>query len=97
MGKLWVGSSTNCHPRPSEAKLQALEDAAAKLKLDFAETLAVGDGANDLAMIQRAGLGVAYHAKPVVAAAAGASVDHNDLTALLYLQGYTDAEIVKAA
>jgi phosphoserine phosphatase len=79
-----------------EAKLRALEEAAANLKLDFAETLAVGDGANDLAMIQRAGLGVAYHAKPVVAAAAGASVDHNDLTALLYLQGYTDDEIVAA-
>jgi len=78
-----------------EAKLQALEEAAANLKLDFAETLAVGDGANDLAMIQRAGMGVAYHAKPLVAAAAGASVDHNDLTALIYLQGYTDAEIVR--
>jgi phosphoserine phosphatase len=80
-----------------EAKLQALEDAAASLKLDFAETLAVGDGANDLAMIQRAGMGVAYHAKPVVAAAAGASIDHNDLIALLYLQGYSDAEIVSAS
>ena len=76
------------------AKLQALEDAVAALKLNYAQTLAVGDGANDLAMIQRAGMGVAYHAKPVVAAAAGASVDHNDLTALLYLQGYTDAEII---
>ena len=78
-----------------EAKLQALEDAVTKLKLDFAEALAVGDGANDLAMIQRAGMGVAYHAKPLVAAGAGASVDHNDLTALLYLQGYTDEEIVR--
>jgi phosphoserine phosphatase len=77
-----------------EAKLQALNDAAVNLNLDFAETLAVGDGANDLAMIKRAGLGVAYHAKPVVAAAAGASIDHNDLTALLYLQGYTDEEII---
>ena len=57
----------------------------------------MGDGANDLAMIQQrpnGGLGVAYHAKPVVAAAAGAAIDHNDLTALLYLQGYTD-EIVR--
>jgi phosphoserine phosphatase len=79
-----------------EAKLQALEETVANLNLDYAETLAVGDGANDLAMIQRAGMGVAYHAKPVVAAAAGASIDHNDLTALLYLQGYTDAEIVAA-
>jgi phosphoserine phosphatase len=79
-----------------QAKLDALEEAAARLKLDFAETLAVGDGANDLAMIQRAGLGVAYHAKPVVAEAAGAAIAHNDLTALLYLQGYSDGEIVKA-
>jgi phosphoserine phosphatase len=78
-----------------EAKLQALEDATKRLRLDYAETLAVGDGANDLAMIQRAGLGVAYHAKPLVAAAAGASIDHNDLTALLYLQGYSDEEIVR--
>ncbi len=79
-----------------EAKLQALEQAATDLKLDFAETLAVGDGANDLAMIQKAGMGVAYHAKPVVAEAAGAAVNHNDLTALLYLQGYSDSEIVRA-
>ena len=76
------------------AKLEALEDGAMTYGLDLSQTLAVGDGANDLAMIQKAGLGVAYHAKPVVAAAAGASIAHNDLTALLYLQGYTDAEIV---
>ena len=74
-----------------EAKLQALEEAAAHAEASTSRRrLAVGDGANDLAMIQRAGLGVAYHAKPVVAAAAGAAIDHNDLTALLYLQGYTD-------
>jgi phosphoserine phosphatase len=79
-----------------EAKLQALEDAVAQLKIGFDETLAVGDGANDLGMIQKAGLGVAYHAKPVVAAAAGASIAHNDLTALLYLQGYKDSEINRA-
>ncbi len=78
-----------------EAKLQALEDAVTHLKIDFAESLAVGDGANDLAMIQRAGLGVAYHAKPVVAEAAGAAINHNDLSALLYLQGYSDGEIVR--
>jgi len=76
------------------AKLEALEEAVARLGIDFAESLAVGDGANDLAMIQKAGLGVAYHAKPVVAAAAGASINYNDLTALLYLQGYSDNEIV---
>ena len=76
-----------------QAKLDALEEGAKHLGIGLDETLAVGDGANDLAMIQRAGLGVAYHAKPVVAEAAGAAIAHNDLTALLYLQGYTDAEI----
>jgi phosphoserine phosphatase len=82
-----------------EAKLHALEDAVATLQIGFDETLAVGDGANDLAMIQKAGqnggMGVAYHAKPVVAAAASAAIHHNDLTALLYLQGYSDDEIVR--
>ena len=79
-----------------EAKLAALEEAVAVQGITFAQTLAVGDGANDLAMIQRAGLGVAYHAKPAVAAAAGAAIQHNDLTALLYLQGYADDEIVRS-
>ena len=59
--------------------------------IDRALSLAVGDGANDLAMIKRAGLGVAYHAKPIVAAAAGARIDHRDLSALLYAQGYQRA------
>jgi phosphoserine phosphatase len=77
-----------------EAKLAALIEAAATLKIDLAETLAVGDGANDLGMIGRAGMGVAYHAKPVVAEAAGAAINNNDLTALLYLQGYSDDEII---
>jgi phosphoserine phosphatase len=58
------------------------------------DTLVVGDGANDLAMIQRAGLGVAYHAKPAVAAAASARIDFGDLTALLYAQGYRRDEFV---
>lgn len=79
-----------------QAKLEALEEGVRSLGIGFADSLAVGDGANDLAMIQRAGLGVAYHAKPVVAAAAGASIQHNDLMALLYLQGYADSEIVWA-
>ena len=79
-----------------EAKLEALERSLARLGLQASQALAVGDGANDLAMIQRAGLGVAYHAKPVVAAGAGASIAQNDLKALLYLQGYTDSEIVSA-
>lgn len=79
-----------------EAKLKALEEGVAANGLTSADALAVGDGANDLAMIRKAGLGVAYHAKPVVAQAAGAAINHNDLTALLYLQGYSDDEIVKA-
>lgn len=58
------------------------------LGLDPAATLAVGDGANDIPMIEMAGLGIAYHAKPKTAAAAAARIDHNDLTALLYAQGY---------
>ncbi len=63
-----------------------------ELGLTIAETMAVGDGANDLPMIRRAGLGVAYHAKPVVAAAAGMRIDHGDLTALLYVQGIASAD-----
>ena len=59
------------------------------------QTIAVGDGANDLDMIRIAGFGVALHAKPTVAAEAGIRIDHGDLTALLYLQGFTDEEIVR--
>ncbi len=77
-----------------EAKLASLEELAAGRGLDIEGTIAVGDGANDLAMLGRAGFGVAYHAKPVVAAAAGIRVDHCDLTALLYLQGYREDEFV---
>lgn len=75
-----------------EAKLDTLLELARYLQVPLEETLAVGDGANDLAMIQRAGLGVAYHAKPAVAAAAHARIDHGDLTALLYVQGYRREE-----
>lgn len=71
-----------------EAKLAALREEAAALGVTPAEALAIGDGANDLAMIEAAGLGVAYRAKPVVAEKAHARVDHADLTALLYFQGY---------
>jgi phosphoserine phosphatase len=78
-----------------EAKLAALKLEVERLAITAQDALCVGDGANDLAMIQHAGLGVAYHAKPVVAEAAGARVDHGDLTTLLYLQGYSDAEIVR--
>jgi len=72
-----------------EAKLAALTEEASARQIPLSETLAVGDGANDLAMIEAAGLGVAYRAKPVVAARADARVDHADLTALLYFQGYS--------
>ena len=71
-----------------EAKLATLIELRSQLGLERADTLAVGDGANDLAMIGEAGLGLAFHAKPAVAAAAGGRIDHNDLTALLYAQGY---------
>ncbi|MHB1219516.1 MAG: phosphoserine phosphatase SerB [Alphaproteobacteria bacterium] len=71
-----------------DGKREALERAAAERGIPLDAALAVGDGANDLDMLARAGLGVAFRAKPVVAAAARARVDHADLTALLYLQGY---------
>jgi phosphoserine phosphatase len=77
-----------------EAKLQTLQELTARLNLAKEETLAVGDGANDIPMIEAAGLGVAYHGKPAVAAAAAARIDHGDLTALLYAQGYSRAEFV---
>ena len=71
-----------------EAKKAALQAEAAALGIDLAQTLAVGDGANDLDMIRAAGLGVAYYAKPLVAAEAHARISHGDLTSLLYFQGY---------
>lgn len=71
-----------------EAKLSALVETAQRLDLPLSDCLAVGDGANDLAMIEAAGLGVAFHAKPLVAEAAAARIDHSDLTGILYLQGY---------
>jgi phosphoserine phosphatase len=75
-------------------KLATLIELTESFDLDDIDTLAVGDGANDLGMIQHAGLGVAYHAKPAVAAAAAARIDHGDLTALLYVQGYRRDEFV---
>lgn len=71
-----------------QAKLDALEEIAARLGLDMAQTMAVGDGANDLAMLNRSGAGVALHAKPSVAAQCDIRVNHGDLTALLFIQGY---------
>lgn len=78
-----------------EMKVQRLLSLAAEHNIPIAATMAVGDGANDLDMIQAAGLGVALHAKPAVAAAAEARIDFGDLTALLYLQGYTEEEFVR--
>ena len=77
-----------------EAKIEALEEITAQHGLTPADAIVVGDGANDLGMIQLAGTGVALHAKPVVAAQAGVRIDHGDLTALLYLQGYGRDEFV---
>ncbi|WFU54042.1 phosphoserine phosphatase SerB [Bradyrhizobium pachyrhizi] len=75
-------------------KLATLIELTESFDLDEIDTLVVGDGANDLGMIQAAGLGVAYHAKPAVAAAAAVRIDHGDLTALLYAQGYRRHEFV---
>jgi phosphoserine phosphatase len=80
----------------AQTKLDTLRTAMADLGLPVEATLAVGDGANDLAMIGAAGLGVAYHAKPIVAAAAAARIDHGDLTTLLYAQGVPRADWVTA-
>ncbi len=75
-------------------KLATLIELTESFDLDDIDTLVAGDGANDLGMIEHAGLGVAYHAKPAVAAAAAARIDHGDLTALLYAQGYRREEFV---
>jgi phosphoserine phosphatase len=76
------------------AKLATLIELREAFDLDNLDTLVVGDGANDLGMIEAAGLGVAYHAKPAVAAAAHVRIDYGDLTALLYMQGYRREEFV---
>jgi phosphoserine phosphatase len=76
----------------AETKKTALLEGVVERGLDAADALAVGDGANDIPMIQAAGLGVAFHAKPVAAEAAAARIDHCDLTALLFAQGYARSE-----
>jgi len=76
------------------AKLATLMELRESFDLDEIDTLTVGDGANDLGMIEAAGLGVAYRAKPAVSAAASARIDHGDLTALLYAQGFRREEFV---
>ena len=80
-----------------EAKLETLNALRQRLHLQREDTLAVGDGANDLPMIQAAGLGIAYHGKPALREAAAACIDHGDLTALLYAQGYRREEFVERA
>ncbi|MDK1378352.1 phosphoserine phosphatase SerB [Sinorhizobium sp. 6-70] len=77
-----------------QAKVDALIDISGRLGISTAEVIAVGDGANDLGMLQLAGTGVALHAKPVVAEQAKIRIDHGDLTALLYLQGYRKTDFV---
>lgn len=75
-----------------DAKENALVRLAGELGLSLNETMAIGDGANDLAMLARAGAGVAFHAKPAVAESADIRIDHGDLTALLYIQGIPQTE-----
>jgi phosphoserine phosphatase len=75
-----------------EAKVSALQEIAARLGVAPAQAIAVGDGANDLGMLGLAGMGVAVHAKPAVQAQCDLRVNHGDLTALLYLQGYSEQE-----
>ncbi|MBM3541888.1 MAG: HAD-IB family phosphatase, partial [Alphaproteobacteria bacterium] len=79
-----------------EGKTATLHRTAAERGIALADALAVGDGANDLGMIEAAGLGVAFRAKPVVATRARVRVEHADLRALLYLQGYRSSEFVAA-
>ena len=76
------------------AKVQALEEITARLGIAESDVLAVGDGANDLGMLKRAGTGVALHAKPSVQAECDVRINHGDLTALLYIQGYSRDEFV---
>ena len=78
-----------------QAKVDALVDISNRLGLPEADVMAVGDGANDLGMLTRAGTGVALHAKPAVAAQCDVRINHGDLTALLYIQGYSKAEFIR--
>ena len=78
-----------------EAKVEALNRLTGEHGLGLADAMAVGDGANDIAMLQAAGMGVAMHAKPAVRETARFVIDHGDLTALLYIQGYRKADFVQ--
>ena len=77
-----------------QAKVEALEQITARLGIAEADVIAVGDGANDLGMLHRAGTGVALHAKPAVAAECDVRINFGDLTALLYIQGYARADFL---
>ncbi len=79
-----------------EAKLTALLEETAALELGPDDAVALGDGANDLDMIKAAGLGIAYHAKPIVAAQTTARIQHTDLRAALFFQGYAVGDLVSA-
>ncbi len=78
----------------STTKINSLIEFRERYKLDPHEVMAAGDGANDIPMIREAGLGIAYHPKPAAARAADITIHHADLTALLYLQGYSDGDFV---
>lgn len=78
-----------------DSKLEALKALSEEYAIPLSDTVAIGDGANDLPMLQAAGLGVAFHAKPAVAAASRSRLNHTDLTGVLYAQGYRQAEIVR--
>ena len=80
-----------------EAKVAALDEITARLGITAQDVMAVGDGANDLGMLGRAGAGVALHAKPAVAAQCDLRINHGDLTALLYLQGYASDQFVSTS
>ena len=80
-----------------EAKLETLNELRARLRLSREQTLAVGDGANDIPMVVASGLGIAYRGKPALREVAAARIDHGDLTALLYAQGYRHEEFVEAS
>ena len=93
------GSLTGIAAEPilnSSAKLATLKQLMTEKNIDRAKTLAIGDGANDIPMIEAAGLGVAYHAKQAAIAAADAAIRFGDLTTLLYYQGYRDSDFVAA-
>ncbi len=92
-----AGALTGDVERPilgREAKLSALQDECAGLGIGLEDALAIGDGANDLAMIQAAGLGLAYRAKPIVAARARAKIAHTALTTALFFQGYARSDFI---